>query len=222
MRQLRRVLFYLIGQIILATGLTLSTKVNLGVSPILSIAYCASVITGRAIGDTSLIVYIICIIAEIILHARQDMQPEQRKKVFILDLLQLPLSLVFTRVMNLFARFIPTPSGTLFLRIPLLILAIVCVGVGAAMTLDMRLIANPADGIIQVISDVSGMKLGLTKNIVDISCVILTAIASFILTHRIIGIHVGTLLAMFGTGRVIAVFNRIMEKHVKWLMNADS
>ena len=222
MRQLRRVLFYLIGQIILATGLTLSTKVNLGVSPILSIAYCASVITGRAIGDTSLIVYIICIIAEIILHARQDMQPEQRKKVFILDLLQLPLSLVFTRVMNLFARFIPTPSGTLFLRIPLLILAIVCVGVGAAMTLDMRLIANPADGIVQVISDVSGMKLGLTKNIVDISCVILTAIASFTLAHRIIGIHVGTLLAMFGTGRVIAVFNRIMEKHVKWLMNADS
>ena len=222
MRQLRRVLFYLIGQIILATGLTLSTKVNLGVSPILSIAYCDSVITGRAIGDTSLIVYIICIIAEIVLHARQDMQPEQRKKVFILDLLQLPLSLVFTRVMNLFARFIPTPSGTLFLRIPLLILAIVCVGVGAAMTLDMRLIANPADGIVQVISDVSGMKLGLTKNIVDISCVILTAIASFTLAHRIIGIHVGTLLAMFGTGRVIAVFNRIMEKHVKWLMNADS
>ena len=222
MRQLRRVLFYLFGQIILATGLTLSTKVNLGVSPILSIAYCASVITGRAIGDTSLIVYIICIIAEIILHARQDMQPEQRKKVFILDLLQLPLSLVFTRVMNLFARFIPTPSGTLFLRIPLLILAIVCVGVGAAMTLDMRLIANPADGIVQVISDVSGMKLGLTKNIVDISCVILTAIASFTLAHRIIGIHVGTHLAMFGTGRVIAVFNRIMEKHVKWLMSHDS
>ena len=221
MRQLRRVLFYLIGQIILATGLTLSTKVNLGVSPILSIAYCASVITGQAIGDTSLIVYIICIIAEIVLHARQDMQPEQRKKVFILDLLQLPLSLVFTRVMNLFARFIPTPSGTLFLRIPLLILAIVCVGVGAAMTLDMRLIANPADGIVQVISDVSGLKLGLTKNIVDISCVILTAIASFILTHRIIGIHVGTLLAMFGTGRVIAVFNRIMGKHVKWLMSSN-
>ena len=221
MRQLRRVLFYLIGQIILATGLTLSTKVNLGVSPILSIAYCASVITGRAIGDTSLIVYIICIIAEIILHSRQDMQPEQRKKVFILDFLQLPLSLVFTRVMNLFARFIPTPSGTLFLRIPLLILAIVCVGVGAAMTLDMRLIANPADGIVQVISDVSGLKLGLTKNIVDISCVILTAIASFILTHRIIGIHVGTLLAMFGTGRVIAVFNRIMGKHVKWLMSSN-
>ena len=90
------------------------------------------------------------------------------------------------------------------------------------MTLDIRLIANPADGIVQVISDVSGLKLGLTKNIVDISCVILTAIASFILARRIIGIHVGTLLAMFGTGRVIAVFNRIIDKHAKWLMSTDS
>ena len=27
---------------------------------------------------------------------------------------------------------------------------------------------------------------------------------------------------MFGTGRVIAIFNRIMEKHVKWLMNSCS
>ena len=115
------------------------------------------------------------IILELIMHARQDMPREQKKKIFILDLLQLPLSLIFTRVMNLFARFIPDLSGSLALRIPLLILAIICVGVGASMTLDMRLIANPADGIVQVISDVSGLKLGLTKNIVDISCVILTA-----------------------------------------------
>lgn len=222
MKQLRRWLFYLIGQIILAIGLTLSTKVNLGVSPILSIAYCASVISGRTIGDTSLVVYIICIILELIMHARQDMPQEQKKKIFILDLLQLPLSLIFTRVMNLFARFILDLSGSLALRIPLLILAIICVGVGASMTLDMRLIANPADGIVQVISDVSGLKLGLTKNIVDISCVILTATGSLILSHRIIGIHVGTLLAMFGTGRVIAVFNRIADKHVKWLMTSDS
>ena len=222
MKQFRRGIFYLVGQIILAIGLTLSTKVSLGVSPILSIAYCASVISGRTIGDTSLIVYIICIILELILHARQDMTHEQKKKIFILDLLQLPLSLIFTRIINLFARFIPAQSGSLALRIPLLILAIICVGVGAAMTLDMRLIANPADGIVQVISDVSGLKLGLTKNIVDISCVILTATASMILTHHIIGIHVGTLLAMFGTGRVIAAFNSIAENHVKWLMPPDS
>ena len=33
---------------------------------------------------------------------------------------------------------------------------------------------------------------------------------------------VQSILAMFGTGRVIAVFNRIMDKHVKWLMSTDS
>ena len=218
MKRVRRFLFYLIGQIILATGLTLSTKVSLGVSPILSIAYCASEITGRTIGDTSLVVYILCILAEMILHSRMDVDPSQRKQVMITDLLQLPLSLIFTRFMNLLALFLPSFTGSLFVRIPLLLTAIICVGVGAAMTLDMRIIANPADGIVQVISDVSGLKLGLTKNIVDISCVALTAAVSLILTHHIIGIHIGTLLAMFGTGRVIAVFNRIAERHVIWLM----
>lgn len=218
MKRTCRFLFYLVGQIILATGLTLSTKVNLGISPILSIAYCASEITGRTIGDTSLVVYILCILAEMILHFRMYTEPSQRKQVMITDLLQLPLSLVFTRFMNLLASFLPSFTGSLLVRIPLLLTAIICVGVGAAMTLDMRIIANPADGIVQVISDASGLKLGLTKNIVDISCVALTAAVSLILVHRIIGIHIGTLLAMLGTGRVIAVFNRIAEKHVNWLM----
>ena len=222
MKKLCRFLFYMLGQIILAVGLTLSTKVNLGVSPILSIAYCASALTGRAIGDTSLVVYIVCIIAQVLLHIKMTMEPDHKKQVIILDLLQLPVSLIFTRVMNLFASLIPNFTGSLYIRIPLLLLAIICVGTGAAMTLDMRLIANPADGIVQVISDISGLKLGLTKNIVDISCVIFTATVSYLLTRRIIGIHIGTLLAMFGTGRVIAIFNKAMDKHIKWLMEPEN
>ena len=106
--------------------------------------------------------------------------------------------------------------------IPLLFLAILFVGTGAAMTLDMRIIANPADGIVQVISDVSGLQLGLTKNIVDITCVAFTVAVSFIVARRIIGIHIGTVLAMLGTGRVIALFNKLMELPVNWLMAHDN
>ena len=104
----------------------------------------------------------------------------------------------------------------------MLFLAILFVGTGAAMTLDMRLIANPADGIVQVISDVSGLQLGLTKNIVDITCVAFTVAVSFIVARRIIGIHIGTVLAMLGTGRVIALFNKLMELPVNWLMAHDN
>ena len=218
MKKLRRILFYLLGQLVLVAGLTLSTKVNLGVSAILSVAYSASVITGAPIGNTSLVVYTVCVIAQIIIHLSRKFQDRDRRKLIIADLLQLPLSLVFTRVMNLFASFLPNLAGSLLARIPLLLLAIVFVGTGAAMTLDMRILPNPADGIVQAISDVSGIKLGLAKNIVDFSCVVLTTAGSLILAGRVIGIHIGTLLSMVGTGRVIALFNRVMDGHIREIM----
>ena len=163
MRQLYRLLFYLLGQIILAAGLTLSTKVHLCVSPILSTAYCASELTGCTIGDASLIVYIACIVTEVLLHFRLEIDWPDKKKIIISDLLQLPVSFLFTRLMDLLSHHIPDYSGLLLYRIPLLFLAILFVGTSAAMTLDMRLIANPADRIVQVIFDVSGLQLGLTK-----------------------------------------------------------
>ena len=221
MKKLRRILFYLLGQLVLVAGLTLSTKVNLGVSAILSVAYSASVIMGAPIGNTSLVVYTVCVIAQIIIHMSKKFQDRDRRKLILADLLQLPLSLVFTRVMNLFSSFLPNLTGSLLVRVPLLLLAIVFVGIGAAMTLDMRIIPNPADGIVQAISDVSGIKLGLAKNIVDFSCVVLTTVGSLILAHRVIGIHVGTLLSMVGTGRVIALFNRVMAGHIREIMGEE-
>ena len=104
MRQLYRLLFYLLGQIILAAGLTLSTKVHLGVSPILSTAYCASELTGCTIGDASLIVYIACIVTEVILHFRLEIDWSDKKKIIISDLLQLPVSFLFTRLVNLLSN----------------------------------------------------------------------------------------------------------------------
>ena len=46
-KQLRfRALFYLLGLLVLALGLTLNTKVGLGVSPIISVSFSVSTIWG--------------------------------------------------------------------------------------------------------------------------------------------------------------------------------
>ena len=135
----------------------------LGCLPYFSTAYCASELTGCTIGDASLIVYIACIVTKVILHFRLEIDWSDKKKIIISDLLQLPVSFLFTRLMDLLSHHIPDYSGLLLYRIPLLFLAILFVGTSAAMTLDMRLIANPADGIVPVIFDVSGLQLGLTK-----------------------------------------------------------
>ena len=77
------------------------------------------------------------------------------------------------------------------------------------MSLDMRLIPNPGDGIVQALADCFKKPVGLTKNLFDLFCIGVTAAISLIFAHRLIGIGFGTVAAMLGVGRVIALFNRL-------------
>ena len=105
-------------------------------------------------------------------------------------------------------------AETMPARIAVLLISVVLVGTGAALTLDMRLIANPGDGLVQAVSDRTGIELGLTKNIVDITCVTVTCILTLTAAHRIIGVGLGTLAAMLGIGRVIAIINKLFGKRL--------
>ena len=69
-----------------------------------------------------------------------------------------------------------------------LLIAIAATGIGAALSLDMRIVPNPGDGIVQAISDISGKDIGLIKNIFDGSNVILAALLSLIFQKGIVGI----------------------------------
>lgn len=83
----------------------------------------------------------------------------------------------------------------------------------------MRLIANPGDGLVQAVSDRTGIDLGLSKNIVDITCVTLTCILSMTVSHRILGVGIGTLIAMIGIGRVMAFVNRLFGEKLALLLS---
>lgn len=219
-----RILLYLLGMLILSVSLTLNTKVTLGVSSIISVAHCVSVLTGFSIGDTTLVWYILLIAAQIVLHLKR--KASNWKQIILFDVLQLPLSLVFTRFMNLFSDLIPvfetayagTFWGGIGGRLCLLVLAIVLTGTGAALTLNMRLIPNPGDGIVQAIADYFSKPMGTAKNLTDICCVTLSAVISLCFVRRIIGIGLGTLLAALTTGRVIALFNHFFAARLRTLV----
>ena len=85
-------------------------------------------------------------------------------------------------------------------------------GIGAAMALNMRIIPNPGDGIVQAISDFIGKSVGFTKNCFDLFNICLTCCIGLIFAHHLIGIGLGTVAAVFGVGRVIALFNHLFMK----------
>lgn len=193
---------YLAGLLILALGIILNTKTGLGVSPIVSVPYAVSQVQGWNFGNTTLAFYTLLAVAEYGLEG---------KGFRAYDLLQIPLSVVFTRFMNLFSAYLPEVDGALP-RGACLLLAIICTGVGAAMTLDMRLVPNPGDGIVQAISDRSRRPLGLCKNLFDLSCIAATLILGMACAGQVLGIGLGTLAAVLGVGRVMALFQRLMER----------
>jgi uncharacterized membrane protein YczE len=214
-----RVLVYISGLCILALGLTLSTKADLGVSPIIAVSFCVSKLTGARFGDMTFLLYASFVIIEMVLHLIPGRRcPADRKKAILADALQLPLSYVFTMLLNVLSSWIQAPD-TMALRIAVMLASVILVGIGAALSLDMRLVANPGDGLVQAVSDRTGIELGLAKNIVDITCVTLTCILSMVVSHSIIGVGPGTLIAMLGIGRVIALVNRLLGKRLALLVN---
>lgn len=210
---------YISGLCILALGLTLSTKADLGVSPIIAVSFCVSKLTGARFGDMTFLLYASFVIIEMVLHLIPGRRcPADRKKAILADALQLPLSYVFTMLLNVLSSWIQAPD-TMALRIAVMLASVILVGIGAALSLDMRLVANPGDGLVQAVSDRTGIELGLAKNIVDITCVTLTCILSMVVSHIIIGVGPGTLIAMLGIGRVIALVNRLLGKRLTQLVN---
>lgn len=208
-----RLLFYGIGIAILALGITLNTKTGLGVSTLVSIAYTIAGIGNLNFAFMSF--WVFCCFAVIEILLKYIFLPELRKGLWM-DLLQIPFSLAFSLLMNLYVKVLPHAEhiGT---RILVLVLAIVCTGVGAAMIVDMHLIPNPADGLAQTIGLVFGKGMGFGKNILDCSCVAISVVIGLVARGRLIGIGVGTIIAMIAVGRVVALFNRCCETWIREL-----
>lgn len=207
-----RILVYVVGMFILALGLTLNTKANLGVSPIISVPYSISQITGLNFGDLTFVVYAMFVVVQIIIHIRL-----KNHKRIASDILQLPLSLIFTRLLNIFTVHIPT-SQNLGIRFVILTFAIICTGIGAAMSLSMQIVPNPGDGIVQALAERFDKSVGITKNLFDCLNLSITLCISLFIAHQIVGVGIGTVIAVVGVGRVIALFHHIFESKIEYLI----
>ena len=220
-----RWVFYLLGLLILALRIMLNTKANLGVSPIISVPYSISHIIGFNFANMTMIVYFIFVLIEMIMHTVWYLTDRNEAKYLgmyiIRDALQIPVSIVFTRFLNVFSALIPSVHNNIVLQIVVLLLAVLLTGIGAAMSLNMRIIPNPGDGIVQAISDTTRLKgrtgkgVGFCKNCFDIFNVCTTFLIGLFIGHILLGLGLGTILSMIGVGRVIAVFNKLFKERME-------
>lgn len=207
---------YIIGMMVLAIGLTLSTKLSLGTSALMALPFAISKIYAFKLGNVTLIYYIFFIVIQIILHI------VMKKYSYIIgDILQLVVSFILTRFLNILDKLIPNfvslnnIFSTIYIRLLFFIIAMLCIGIGIALVVKTRMPPNPTNGVIRTVSEFSKKDPGLIKNILDISLVLITILFSYLVKGKLIGIGIGTILAMLGVGRIVFYFNKLMEKRIE-------
>ena len=183
MKTVNRWVLYLLGMLVLALGLTLNTKAGLGVSPIISIAFAVSEIWGWNFGDMTFLLYSLFVAGQFVLRGKNSR--------------------------NLYSALIPYEAAEhgFLANFGLLLAAIFFTGAGAAITVNMKLVPNPGDGIVAAVAERLGRDQGFAKNVVDVGCVAATCVLGLLAAGRIVGIGVGTIAAMIGVGRSIALVN---------------
>jgi len=213
---IKRFSVYFIGMVLLAFGLVLNTKTGLGASPLVAIAFCLSELTTLPFANVTFLMYCLFVLIEIMLHLMR-----RQRAAAAACLLQLPFSLVFTRFMSLFDACLPTFAvdcagtfwGLVWVRVALLLAAIVLIGLGASLSVNMRLIPNPGDGCVLSIADFTGKGIGAVKNAFDIANVAVACAIGLIARGRLLGVGIGTVLAMLGVGRVMGAITRRLSLH---------
>lgn len=193
-----RFCIYLFGMLMIALGVMLNTKAGLGASAIISVPYTISEGTGLSLANLTLITYCLLVVLQFFVKGKDRQW---------IDVLQIAVSIVFTRFMALIEWAIPYQSGYLPTDLVMLALGILFTGVGAAVTVDMQLIPNPGDGIVSSIAGRTKKELGLCKNGVDVFCVACSLAVGLSMGNLWLGVGLGTIASMVGVGRVIYAFN---------------
>ena len=200
-----RALFYGLGIVSLCFGVTLNTKTGLGLSPITAVPYSISTAFLVPFSTVLFWYYIACVLLQAAVKRRESGWKE---------LAQVPLSFVFSVVQEWMGDVIAFRCTSLWQGLAVLPFAALFTGFGIALMVRMELVPNPADGVPFVLSRVIKKEMGLTKNIVDGSCVLLALVVDLLFTGGVVSIGLGTLWAMVFNGRAIALFDRLFTKKI--------
>ncbi|MEH2959250.1 DUF6198 family protein [Candidatus Merdisoma sp. JLR.KK006] len=195
-----RLICFFIGINILAIGIILNTRSDLGVAAFTSFFYALSKITGISLGASSILLYLTLIVLQTILLGR----------ISLPVLLQIPFSFVFGVLTDFYDCLIPETPLSLGGKVLLLALAIWLTSIGVYLYTNCRLVMTPVEGTVQTIADRWSLRFSLVKNCFDFSMLLLTICLCLALGRPIFGIGIGTVVSALFLGRIIGIY----EKHV--------
>lgn len=203
----KRSVSYLLGMFLIAFGISIAVKSNLGVSPATSLPYVLSKKwSGLSLGTWTTIVYCVLVLVQLIL-LRKDF-----KWYYVL---QFAVSTVFGFFVDgaaWLAQFCIPDVSLYVLRLLYTLLSMVFIAFGVTLYLAGNIMCMPAEGVALALSKCTKWQVSTCKTITDMSIAVSALVFSLIFFHRLDGIREGTLLLAFGIGFMMKPINRFIKK----------
>ncbi|WP_244963565.1 cytidylate kinase family protein [Oceanidesulfovibrio marinus] len=206
---LKRIVVFVVALFVMAVGVALSVKANLGVSPISCIPYVYSLKIKYTLGELTIAMNTVFIVAQILIL---------RKNYSLLQLVQLPAIIVFGFCIDL-ALFLlsSVEAPTYALQVFWCLLSCVTIAFGVFLAVKARITYLPGDGLALVIADAFKKEFGKLKVCFDSSMVVIGVVSSFVLLGKLAGIREGTIAAALLVGYLVKVYNKRLAVIDTWL-----
>ncbi len=196
---------YILGLFILALGVAFSINSQLGVSPVNSLPYVISLITGQDMGKVVICVFSFYILLQLLIL---------RKEFKWINLTQLIFSTIFGYFVD-FAKYLlgdftlPTYGGQLVM----MAIGIILIALGISLYMNAGFINMPMEGFTEAVSKKVFKKLTFqdVKVIIDCLVVGIGIILSWLFLGRIEGIREGTVLSALLVGLIMKKFQKVIE-----------
>lgn len=199
-----RIIFLCLGLTIMAFGVAFSIKAALGTSPISSVPYVTSTISGLSVGTTTIIMNFMFVLIQIAIL---------RKKYDWFQLLQFPAAIVFGTMIDVAEYLLKPVAFSNYLEQWLLcVVGIFLVALGVSVEVMANLVTTAGEGIVLAICQVAPVKFSNMKVAFDVTLVCISIALSFIFLGHLDGVREGTIAAAVFVGLITKQTNKLMKK----------
>lgn len=196
-----RLLFYFGGLIIMTLGVAISVKSDLGVTPISSIPYTMTVVTGMDLGIATMIFSVIVVLLQILLL---------RKQYKPINLLQIPIGILFGAFLTIGGKliiFLPDPAN-FTIKFIIMLISTVFVALGVFLYVPAGFIPLAPEGFLVAASKITKKKFSTVKVICDVAMVVISLVTCLVAIHSLGSVGIGTIVAALLVGTEVKMMTK--------------
>jgi len=201
---LKRCVAFVLGLFVMALGIALSIKANLGTTPISSVPYVYSLKPALSMGSITVLMHGVFILLQIAL-LRRDYQ--------YIQLLQLPVALAFGVFTDVTLHLVAAHSyvSSYFLQWLLCILSVVLVAFGVFLEVKAKVVYLAGEGACVAIAKVFHWEFGKVKVGFDCTLVAVALLSSAVMFHGVQGVREGTIVSAVLVGTLARFYGRKLK-----------